>query len=713
MRALESDLKPNNINITFQIKDSEKQNEIVYSIKNKETGENTTVKQNYVFTTERIKRMFESVSDADAQAIGFSQGMHPKHTLLEVLPVIPPCARPASEQDGKIWPDELTKNYEDVLKAKFALADAKARNLERDVQIRRKQMNTVLQTLMLGPTKSVRDRIQGKEAIPRAHLMSKRVDFSGRTVISPDPSLKFGQVRIPLKICKEITWPERVTTLNLPRLTRALREGRVKRLFSAATQKHLTLTDKLRETLTPEIGDICHRWIQDGDYVIVNRNPTLSRHSFQAMEVVVGRELTIGLPLAYTTPYNADFDGDEMNIHVPQSLEVLAELKSLNSVVACLMTGSSNKNAMGIVFNSVTAAYLLTKDNPPVAEDVYNQAIMKLTHDAQLATLDERLRRQGVEKYSGRGLFSAFLPERFFYRKGEVVVREGVLVSGAITKSDLGPVSRSMVQEIWHQDSAERAAGFITDAVYILDYWLSRRGYSVGISDCYPDDPDLRKQISDQVLEVKAVVESLGPKIGNTVIDELTENRIVDALASTNTLGTNVMKKTNTALIESIRAGTKGSAFNVAQTMATVGQQMIQKSRIEYNKTYFNPDDPSMDVNARGFIESSYMEGLNPAAFVSLMAGGREGLIDTALNTADSGHLHHMIMKTTEDIKVNRRGMVVNSYGVVFQFAYGDDGLNPEFLQRVNTPSGDALSFINLTNEIDRLNAKYGYVTTA
>ena len=117
-----------------------------------------------------------------------------------------------------------------------------------------------------------------------------------------------------------------------------------------------------------------------------------------------------------------------------------------------------------------------------------------------------------------------------------------------------------------------------------------------------------------------------------------------------------------------------------------------------------------MDVNARGFVESSFMEGANPSEFVAIMAGGREGIIDTALNTADSGHLHHMLIKTGEDIKVDRRGMVTNSYGVIFQFVFGEDGLNPENLLRVHTASGDSLSFINLTNEIALLNAAQGYV---
>jgi len=184
----------------------------------------------------------------------------------------------------------------------------------------------------------------------------------------------------------------------------------------------------------------------------------------------------------------------------------------------------------------------------------------------------------------------------------------------------------------------------------------------------------------------------------------------VEKLADTNKLGVKILKATKTALTESIRAGTKGSSFNVAQTMASVGQQMLTGNRLEYQHPYFNPDDPSMDVNARGFVESSFMEGLTPAEFVALMAGGREGIIDTALNTADSGHLHHMLIKTGEDIKVDRRGMVTNSYGVIFQFVYGEDGLNPEHLMRVHTASGDALSFINLSNEIARLNAAQGYV---
>jgi len=713
LRAYERRLRPAS-SVTYQIKESEKSNEVIYKYKLAMVGGKAVEVANNTVPSRTVLQILASLSDEDIAVMGFTEGAHPKHMVMEVMPVAPPCARPASEQDGKIWPDELTKAYETLLKANLALRRARAETKpETELQKRRKDINDAIIELMLGANKSVRERIQGKEAIPRAHLMSKRVDFSGRTVISPDPSLKFGQVRVPEYIAKTITWPERINALNKSKMEAAMRAGRVVRIYSEATKKRITVSDAMRQRVVPELGDIYYRWIQDGDYVIVNRNPTLSRHSFQAMEVVVGPQMTFGLALAYTTPYNADFDGDEMNIHVPQDPRVVAELKYLSSVTACLMTGSSNKNAMGVVFNSVTAAYLLTSENAPVPQDLFFQATMLMTQRKQLATLDERLARHGVDKFTGRGLFSSVLPEKMYYRRNAdppVVVREGVLVSGMITKADIGPVSNSMVQAIWHQEGEVRAAEFITDTVFVLDYWLSQRGYSIGASDCYPEDPAVRKEVQDHINEAKAVVASMGPKVGNSVLDDLVERRIVEKLADTNKLGVKILKATKTSLTESIRAGTKGSAFNVAQTMASVGQQMLTGNRLEYQHPYFNPDDPSMDVNARGFIESSFMEGLNPAEFVALMAGGREGLIDTALNTADSGHLHHMVIKTAEDIKVDRRGMVTNSYGVIFQFVYGEDGLNPENLQRVHTASGDALSFINLSNEIARLNAEHGFV---
>ena len=640
LRAYERRLRPTS-SVTYQIKESEKANEVIYKYKLATVGGKAVEVANNTVPARTVLQILASLDDDDVAVMGFTEGAHPKHMVMEVMPVAPPCARPASEQDGKIWPDELTKAYETVLKANLALRRARADNKpETELQKRRKDINDAMIELMLGANKSVRERIQGKEAIPRAHLMSKRVDFSGRTVISPDPSLRFGQVRVPEYIAKTITWPERINALNKSKMEAAMRAGRVVRIYSAATKKRITVTDALRHRIVPELGDIYYRWLQDGDYVIVNRNPTLSRHSFQAMEAVIGQQMTFGLPLAYTTPYNADFDGEDIK---------------------------------------------------PVV----------------LAPT-----RHGVDKFTGRGLFSALLPQKMYYRRNAeppVVVREGVLVSGMITKADIGPVSNSMVQAIWHQESDVRAAEFITDTVFVLDYWLTQRGYSIGASDCYPDDPAVRKEVQDHINEAKAVVASMGPKVGNSVLDDLTERRIVEKLADTNKLGVKILKATKTALTESIRAGTKGSAFNVAQTMASVGQQMLTGNRLEYQHPYFNPDDPSMDVNARGFIESSFMEGLNPAEFVALMAGGREGLIDTALNTADSGHLHHMVIKTAEDIKVDRRGMVTNSYGVIFQFVYGEDGLNPEHLQRVHTASGDALSFINISNEVARLNASFGY----
>ena len=696
----------------YEIQESLDTNEVCFK-----TKENTKAPYTrHVRNVEDVFKILDSVSNKDAQLLGFSNGSHPRNLVMSLLPVIPPCDRPPSEQDGRIWEDELTKSYENIIKTNIQLAAAARTGNTTEQSHMRTFLNKHIIEMFLKGEKSILSRIQGKDAWPRAHMMGKRVDYSGRTVISPDPSLRFGQVRVPKYIADTITKPVRITTLSLKSMQTALRAGQVKRITDKETGRRVVVDKEMEENYIPKIGDVFHRVLRNGDYVIVNRQPTLSGHSFMAMEAVIGLQNTFGLHVSYTTPYNADFDGDEMNIHVPQDPETEAELMALLNVKECLMTGATNKNAMGIVYNGITAALLLTQDTTDVSPVVYYQALMLMTERSQLGTLDERLARHHVRPYSGKALFSACLPADFFYTRKDVVIRQGVLVKGEITKADIGPASGSIIQNIWHMSSPERASAFITDAVFVLDYWLSQRGFSVGFKDCYPDDKRVKKEVEAYIVKTKALVESLGPRLENPVEESVREQQIIEAVSGAPNVGKKILEDIfgiDNPLIAMVRSGAKGSAFNIAQIHAIIGQQKLVGKRLTALSRYYDPDDPDTALEARGFIENSFMLGQTPGQMFMHQASGREGIIDTAVNTADSGNAQHRVIKVAENVMTNYDGTVGNQ-SAVFQYIYGEEGLSPDRLFKIHIPtsldkSANALSFINMTAEVDRLNAKYGY----
>jgi DNA-directed RNA polymerase II subunit RPB1 len=320
----------------FDIEESQNRNMICYTERSKKAKKDVTPMMYY--SIQNLIEILDGISEETLEILGFDKKSKPINYIMEYIPVVPNCARLASEQDGKIYPDEITKFYSDIVKANNQLA--KKGSISPSEVDRNRLVEKVIEYVKLlfqgdkkktqGKDKSIRSKLQGKSALPRAHLMGKRVDYSGRTVISPDPSLKFGQVRIPMKIAKVCTKPEVVTAQNKGALTQLLRGGRVNFFLpgpnSTLPKKYigqrLPVNKERMLNYIPSIGDTFYRWLQNGDRVIINRQPTLSKNSFMSMEVVLAEKFqyvdgkyqliegpnTIGLHLGYTTSFNADFD---------------------------------------------------------------------------------------------------------------------------------------------------------------------------------------------------------------------------------------------------------------------------------------------------------------------------------------------------------------------------------------------------------------------
>lgn len=216
------------------------------------------------------------------------------------------------------------------------------------------------------PIKAIRARLKGKEGRLRGNLMGKRVDFSARTVITPDPNLRLDELGVPIQIAMNLTVPEIVTTHNYDYLKTLVDRGAndwpgakyIKRIDG----KYIDLAElKNRTDQHLEVGYTVERHLNNNDYVIFNRQPSLHKMSLMGHRVKVLAFQTFRLNLSVTSPYNADFDGDEMNMHVPQSLETKAEIKEIMAVPRQIVAPQGNKPCMGIVQDSLLGIYRLTK----------------------------------------------------------------------------------------------------------------------------------------------------------------------------------------------------------------------------------------------------------------------------------------------------------------------------------------------------------------
>lgn len=568
--------------------------------------------------------------------------------------------------------------------------------------------------------------IQGKKALMRASLMGKTNDYCARTVAGPDSDLKFGQVRLPEVWARVLTKRVTVNAHNIDYLISLTKfaEPRIVHIIKRKSGLRKLYSDRF----TLEIGDKVDRWLTDGDRVTVNRQPTLHRQSLMAYEVVLKPYLTIGLHLSYTSPMNADFDGDELNTWIPQDFEVEAECEILMNVKHNLMSAEQNRPIMGLVMNSVSGAYLMSNISTRIDDDLF-QELFDLIDNPDKNTLTFRLAKYGVNARSGAAILSALLPETFFYNKKKVLIVEGVLVSGRFRKGSIGPSNRSIIQDLYKAYDSELTARFFTNANWIINKWIYERGFTVGLLDMVnlkidpktnleydANERKLRQELTKVYVEIEALNEVQTDKIEEEYRIKLITNISNVANGIGLSLANNVLTSENSIGVMTEKgAGTKGSVANIGQMMGSVGQQFYHGERLVATLSdgrrllpSYDYDDPSPE--AHGFVPDSFFKGLSPQGLFFIHAGSRESLLDTALLTADVGTIQHRMVKSFENIGIAYDGSVRNTAGTLFMPIYNSGYAVDELLTVEQHNQANASFFIDIVNEVERLNVKYSFV---
>lgn len=740
-RTHESGCKPRP---EFLIKESKEKERIMYAMKKGKVKEGTEL------PIGEVEKILKAISPETAEALMFENGVRPEYMILTAFPVIPPNSRPAIYKDGTIWYDDLTRMYMDIVNHNLAI---KAETNESARKERIKQLNFSIKHFVDNTDgkyshngrkdmQSIHQRIVGKKGVLRGFLMGKRVNYSARTPISPDPSLRFGQIRIPRVWAYLLTVPVYVWAYNRDFYQKQIDIALQNNLpipiswytpkgpnAGKLRGKRIKVTPRVFTSKRLEEGDLIERWLRDGDYVVGNRNPTLHKQGFMGFEVVLGEPLTVGLHLSYTTPMNADFDGDEINIHAFQTLPGAAELESVMGVRDCIMNAQSNKPAVGIVYDGLVAAYLLTRkeiayeDGVPVERDVVvpqdlrYDCYLLMTQQSQLASLPDRLKKHHLRIDTGRALFSALLPEDFYYNRGGVLIIEGVLVQGTITKPHIGPAPGSIIQVLYRDYDKYRTTEFLSDASFVLARWVTERGYTVGLGDCYPSDPNYRNKVNEDIAKVKAQVESLGTKLDDPIEEERRERQIVGYVNVAKNLGMRIGNESLTPdnnFKIAVASGAKGTDYNIGQITGILGQQVVRGGRIPFTLTnstrclpYFKEGE--LDPEARGFCVNSFFTGLSPSELFFHQAATRETVMESSVKTPVSGTIQDVIAKAFESFVVARDGSVRDAENNIIQYIYGNEGFAAEEVERIKAGKDDYTSFINLERIVGRINSKYGY----
>ena len=796
----------------------------------------TTISQGeYKLTASEIRERLERINDEDIYVLGINPEVaRPEWLVLTVLPVPPVTVRPSITLDtGERSEDDLTHKLVDILRINQRLvenmeAGAPQLIVEDLWDLLQYHVTTYFDNEASGvppskhrsgrPLKTLTQRLKGKEGRFRSNLSGKRVNFSARTVITPNPNISINEVGVPEMIAKEVTVPAYVNDWNIDEIKTYIENGPDVHpganymITESGNRRKINEDTKefILENLKP--GDIVERHLKDGDMVLFNRQPSLHRMSMMAHEVRVLPYKTFRLNLCVCPPYNADFDGDEMNMHVFQTDESRAEAKSLMRVQEHILSPRFGGPIIGAIHDHISGAYLLTRKTMKFTEEQALQIVRKshlpipqndgekwiLKAESQespeiereiakktknvrgtkadkevyLNTLDltedeiakrlkankwddeeketikniakKRIADEIAAKYSsdaednsdsliiknngdewtGKELFSLLLPNNLnLTYKAEictkcgqcdkilreapdpsvvdydklcpidayVMIENGILKHGVIDEKAYGSMSGQILDKIVKEYGPGRAKEFLDRSTDLAICGIMVTGITTSLNDEeIPEEAQARinehLQKSEEKVDrlIDAYNEGILDALPGRSLEETLEMRIMQVLGEardkSGEIAEDYLTMEHNHSVVMARTGARASMLNLTQITSCVGQQAVRGGRIhrgyiERTLPHFKRNE--LGAKAKGFVHSSYKSGLDPIEFFFHAMGGREGLVDTAIRTAQSGYMQRRLVNALQDLQVKPSGLVTDNQSNVVQRIFGDDGVDP------------------------------------
>ncbi len=668
-----------------------------------------------------IRERLSRIPEEEARLAGINPNIFKAEWGILTLLLVPPVTvRPSiTLESGERSEDDLTHKLSDIIRANQRLwenlnAGAPEVIIEDLWDLLQYHVTTFFDNSITKipparhrsgqPLKTITERIKGKEGRIRHNLAGKRVNFSSRTVISPDPALKLNEVGVPFQIAEILTVNEKVTSSNKEKLSKIIKNENYPQanyvIRPDGRRKRITedLKDEILEELEP--GYVVERQLIDGDVVLFNRHPSLHKASLMAHFVKVLPYKTFRIHPASAPPYNADFDGDEMNIHVPQTEEARAEAMVLMDVNQNLISCKDNSNALGCIADAVTGNYLLS------------------TNTLSKADADQILYKTGIESslnkkiLEGNEVISEVIPKIDHLgktKKGETFeVKGGKISEGIVDEHVFGVEAGDLLKALDNKFGRTQTIETLENAFALGTDYLSNYGFTISVNDLMVNEK-VKKATNDTIAEAeeetKAVIKEFEENkleiIPGKTIEETREIKILQILNSIRTkigkiVGKEVPKSNPVNIMMSSGAG--GNVLNITQMACVVGQQALWAERIGIgysNRTlsFFKEND--LSPKSRGFIYNSFLSGLEPHEFFFGAITGRDALMDTALRTPKSGYLYRRLANALQDIRVEYDKTVRDGSGRILQFIYGGDGKDVAGLHKnQDISAGEAIGIV-------------------
>ena len=661
--------------------------------------------------------VLSNLSDQSCELLGFNTLLQrPEDMIIKIFPIPPVCIRPTAKLDfisPATMEDSLTLNISDIVISNNRLEKQYIRDLETGENssyfqdlFNLLQLNVVTYfdngTLKLPRTefkmgnkitKSISERLKGKHGRMRSNLMGKRVDFSARTVITTDPYISIDQIGIPIKIAMELTIPEEVTTYNINKLNKLVNNGKtkypganfiLKKIYENGNTKTMVIDLKYRrKEIKLNIGDIVERHMVDDDYILFNRQPTLHKPSMMGhrAHIIHNENMhTFRVNVSVCEPYNADFDGDEMNLHLGQTIQSRNEIELLANVMYQIIGAKTSNPIIGCQQDSISGAYMLSVSTKKIkGKDVANMLCNTSSIKKYNIDLDK--------EYTGNEIFSFIIPKEINIKKYDdnklliVDIVNGNIKTGILNKSLVSLSKNSITHYIWNKCGGEKTKLFINDAQKLILNYLLFVGQSISIRDIMIP-ADLKNKVktilNTELTDVKIMLtesEKINSNVSN--IEKIITEKLNIIQVKIGKIIFNSIDPSYFINV-SIKSEAKGNITNVAQMSGTVGQQLFSGERIKKlngrSFIYFSKYDDTPE--ARGFIINSYIQGLRGYEFFINASAGRDGLIDTALKTAQTGYIQRQLIKALEDLNIKYDNTNRNAKNNIVQFIYGENGIN-------------------------------------
>ncbi|RXK37437.1 DNA-directed RNA polymerase III subunit RPC1 [Tremella mesenterica] len=703
----------------------------------------------------KVLALFQRITAEDCELLSLHPEVgRPEDYIWRYVSVPPPAIRPSVASESGNNEDDLTvklaeiAHYNKLLQLTMESGRgieqimANWENLGQVVALYINSQTPGLSVPGSKPNRGFVQRLKGKQGRFRGNLSGKRVDFSGRTVIGPDPNLRIDEVAVPEKVAVKLSYPERVNNYNIVAMRQAIIHGA--KLHPGAnilerkapdgttvrTALHM-IKDVERRTLVArelKIGDVVHRHVRDGDIALFNRQPSLHKLSIMCHRVRVRPWRTFRLNECVCNPYNADFDGDEMNLHIPQTEEARTEALELMSVKKNLVTPRNGEPIIAAIQDFITGSFLLSRRDRFFSRQQFTQ-ICSFFCDADL---DIDIPPPTIWKpqrlWTGKQIFNVLMkpnrrsrikvnleakcrtmkdpdpkdhfPPDMSPNDGYLVIVNSEIMCGVFDKNTVGDGKKKSVFGVILRDyGPDEAAAGMNRLAKLAARWLANQGFSLGINDVIPG-PKLHLSKDGKVEEAykycddliekakKGLLENAPGCDQDTTLEQQISGTLSKVRGEVGELCMQDLSRHNAPLIMAT-CGSKGSVINVAQMVACVGQQIISGNRIPngfQDRSLPHFHKKSRNPPSKGFVRNSFYTGLSPTEFLFHAISGREGLVDTAVKTAETGYMARRLMKAMEDLSTHYDLSVRNSEGGVVQFQYGDDMLDPACLEGDATP---------------------------